>query len=120
MAVLHRELVAWQKSLNFVEAVYRLTEQFPREGIYGLTAQLRRSAISIPSNIAEGQGRGIGAEFAHHLRIANGSRQEAETQLLLAIRLKYIDEQSATPALDLSKEVGRLINGLHRSVCTNN
>lgn len=117
MAVLHyRELVAWQRGMDFVEAVYRLTKRFPREKLYGLTNQLRRAAVSVPPNVAEGQGRGIGAEFGHHLRISNGSRQEAETQILIAIRLGYVAEPEAADALGLGDEVGRLLTGLHRSV----
>jgi four helix bundle protein len=120
MAVLHyRELIAWQRGMDFVEAVYRLTQQFPREEMYGLTNQLRRAAVSVSSNVAEGQGRGVGASFAHHLLIANGSRQEAETQILIGIRLGYVTEQQAAPALGLGDEVGRLLAGLHRSVSGN-
>src|SRR5215213_3516524 len=103
--------------MDFVEAIYRITQTFPREELYDLTHQLRRAAVSVPSNIAEGQGRGVGREFAHHLRIANGSRQEAETQLLLAVRLRYVTEEQAAPALGLADECGRLITGLHRSIC---
>ena len=120
MAVLHyRELVAWQRGMDFVEAVYRLTQHFPREELYGLTNQLRRAAVSVPSNIAEGQGRGVGGEFAHHRRISNGSRQEAETQILIAIRLGHVTEVEAAEALGLGDEVGRLLAGLHRSVTGN-
>src|SRR3954468_12430988 len=98
MAVLHyRDLIAWQKAMDLVEQVYRLTRAFPREELYGLTNQVRRASVSIPSNIAEGQGRGVGGEFAHHLRIANGSRQEVETQILLGVRLGFIIEADATP-----------------------
>jgi four helix bundle protein len=120
MAVLHyRELIAWQRGMDFVEAVYRLTHQFPREELYALTNQLRRAAVSVPSNVAEGQGRGVGAKFCHHLRIANGSRQEAETQILLAVRLGYVTEQDAAEAMGLADEVGRLVTGLERSVSGN-
>ena len=120
MAVLHyRELVAWQRGMDFVEAVCRLSQRVPREEMYGLTNQLRRAAVSVPSNIAEGQGRGVGAEFSHHLRIANGSRQEAETQILIAIRLGYVSEREAADAIGLGVEVGRLLAGLHRSVTGN-
>jgi four helix bundle protein len=121
MAVLHyRELIAWQKAMDLVELVYRLTHRFPREELYGLTSQVRRAAVSVPSNIAEGQGRGVGAEFAHHLRIANGSRQEVETQLLIAVRLGYITEDECGSVFCLLEEVGRLLAGLHRSVVTGN
>jgi four helix bundle protein len=88
MALMHyKELVAWQKSMELVERVYRATQCFPRDEIYKLTNELRRAAVSIPSNIAEGQGRGTSAEFDRFLRIADGSRQEVETQLMIAERL---------------------------------
>lgn len=120
MAVLHyRELHAWQRGMDFVEAVYRRSQKFPREELYGLTNQLRRAAVSIPSNIAEGQGRGVGSESSHHLRISNGSRQEAETQILIGVRLGYVTNSEAASALGLGDEVGRLIAGLHRSVTGN-
>jgi four helix bundle protein len=120
VAVLHyRDLVAWQRGMDFVEAVYRLTQQFPREELYGLTNQLRRAAVSVPSNVAEGQGRGVGNEFAHHLRIANGSRQEAETQIFIGVRLGYLTEQEAAAALGLGDECGRLVTRLHQSIAGN-
>jgi four helix bundle protein len=120
MAVLHyRDLIAWQKAMDLVEDVYRLTQSFPREELYGLTNQVRRAAVSIPSNIAEGQGRGVGAEFAHHLRIANGSRQEVETQILIAVRLEYISQGDADVVLERCFEVGRIIWGLRDSVSGN-
>jgi four helix bundle protein len=96
--------------------VYRMTKNFPREELYGLTNQLRRAAVSVPSNIAEGQGRGVGQAFSHHLRIANGSLQEVETQLLIAQRLGYVEEVAVFPILDLSAEVGRVTTGLLRSL----
>src|SRR5437762_5121562 len=108
----YQELVVWQKAMDLVVDVYRLTKCFPREEIYALTSQFRRAAVSIPSNIAEGQGRGIGMEFAHHLRIAQGSLQELETQLLVAVRLGYLTSDLLTPVMDLAAEVGRLNRGL--------
>ena len=121
MAVMHyRELIAWQRAMDLVEAVYRLSSVFPKEELYGLTNQIRRAAVSVPSNIAEGQGRGAGNEFAHHLRIANASRQEVETQLMLAERLGYLSSDMLAHALSISEEVGRLLSGLHRSVFTGN
>lgn len=120
MAALHyRDLIAWQKSMALVEDIYRISRGFPREELYGLTNQMRRAAVSIPSNIAEGQGRGIGGEFAHHLRIANGSRQELETQLLIAVRLEFVTKEDAGVVLERCFEVGRIISGLHDSVTGN-
>lgn len=120
MAVLHyRELIAWQKAMDLVVEVYRATASFPREEVYGLTNQLRRAAVSVPSNIAEGQGRGVGGEFAHHLRIAIGSRQELETQVLVAERLGFLPKELAGSVLSCAEEVGRLLTGLLRSVTGN-
>jgi four helix bundle protein len=117
MAVLHyRELVAWQKAMDLVEVVYRLRNEFPREELYGLTNQMRRCAVSIPANVAEGQGRGIGREFRHHLRIANGSRQELETQFLIARRLGFLDEVVVLNAIEKCYEIGRIVAGLHDSI----
>src|SRR5215207_10785422 len=94
MALLHyRELIAWQKAVELVVEIYRMTERFPREEQFGLTNQLRRAAVSIASNIAEGQGRGTPGDFLRGLRIGNGSRQEVETQILLADLLGYVEPE---------------------------
>ena len=112
----YRKLIAWQKAMDLVESLYRATRCFPREEQYGLTSQLRRAAVSVPSNIAEGQGRGVGKEFTHYLRVSNGSRQELETQLLIAQRLEYIDNATVEALLSDSAEVGRLLAGLMKSL----
>jgi four helix bundle protein len=112
----YRELFAWQKAMDLVVAVYEASRVFPKEETYMLTGQLRRAAVSIPSNIAEGQGRGVGREFTHHLRIAYGSLRETETQLLIAERLGYLPARKIETILELSSEVGRLINGLMKSL----
>jgi four helix bundle protein len=112
----YRELIAWQKAMDLVEQIYQVTRDFPDGERYGLTNQMRRASVSVPSNIAEGQGRGVGGEFAHHLRIANGSRQEVETQILIAERLGFLNREAAIETLQLAEEVGRLVAGLHRSV----
>src|SRR5256885_129060 len=117
MAVLHyRELIAWQRAMDMVAEVYRISRQFPREELYGLTNQIRRAAVSVPSNIAEGQGRGVGQAFCQFLRIARGSLQEVETQMFLAQRFGYVDEPTVAKFLDVSAEVGRLLLGLLRSL----
>lgn len=87
----YRELIAWQKAMDLVVEIYRATQSFPREELYGLTNRLRRAAVSIASNIAEGQGRGTPGDFLRGLKISNGSRQEVETQILIADRLGLID-----------------------------
>jgi len=112
----YRELIVWQKAMDLVELVYQATNLFPKEELYGLTSQVRRSAVSIPSNIAEGQARKSTAEFLNFLSIANGSRAEMETQILLAQRLKYVTNDTAQPILNLSEEVNRLLNGLMNSL----
>jgi four helix bundle protein len=110
----YRELLAWQRAMELVTMVYEISQTFPREECFGLVAQIRRCAVSIPSNIAEGQGRGVGNEFCHHLRIAQGSLQELETQLYIGRNLGYVNELD--PVLQLAGETGRLIRGLHASV----
>jgi len=91
-----RDLQIWQKSMELTVAVYRITQSFPREEIFGLTSQLRRCAISIPSNIAEGQGRSSEREFLHFLSIARGSNCELQTQVEIARRLGLADTQLLT------------------------
>ena len=112
----YQQLIVWQRAMELVEAVYRATSDFPKHESFCLTAQVRRAAVSVPSNIAEGQGRGAGKEFGHHLRISNGSRQELETQLMIAQRLGYLTTDSLTDVLTTSAEVGRLLAGLMRSI----
>lgn len=117
MAVLnYRELFAWQKSMDFVEAVYRATTNFPKEELYCLSSQIRRASISVPSNIAEGQGRQSTREFRNFLSIAYGSLREVETQLMIAARLNYLSEQELKRLLELASEVGRLTNGRMKSL----
>ncbi|MGA2373666.1 MAG: four helix bundle protein [Candidatus Korobacteraceae bacterium] len=112
----YRDLVAWQRAMDLVTSVYRITASFPREEIYGLTSQLRRAAVSIPSNIAEGQGRRGAAEFRHFLRQANGSLMELETQVLIAERLCYMPPDKASEFLQSAAEVGKILNGLIASL----
>lgn len=98
--------------MDLVEMVYRVTTEFPRDELYGLRNQMRRAAVSIPSNIAEGQARHTTPEFLSFLSIANGSLRELETQTLIAKRLNYIGEGQESEVLGLAAEVGRLRNGL--------
>jgi len=104
-----RDLVVWQKSIDLATAVYRVTHDFPREELYGLTSQIRRCAVSVPSNIAEGQGRMSTGEFRQFLGVARGSNFELQTQIEIARRLglgnpKLIDDADA-----LSHEVGKML-----------
>ncbi len=107
-----RDLIAWQKAMDFAEAVYRATASFPKEEIYGLRAQVRGAASSVPANIAEGQGRKSTNEFRRFLSIAHGSLCEAHTHLLLAERLGYLTHPVIVGLVDHAEEIARLINGL--------
>lgn len=110
----YRDLIAWQKAMDLVDQVYRASKTFPDEEKFGLTQQMRRAAVSIPSNIAEGQGRESKKEFARFLSIAHGSLRELETQILISERLQYLSQTD--DLLALASEVGRLITGLTKSL----
>ncbi|MBM3837522.1 MAG: four helix bundle protein [Verrucomicrobia bacterium] len=112
----YRDLIAWQKGIDLVVAVYEATNQFPQREIYGLTSQVRRAAVSVPSNIAEGQGRRTPNEFVRGLRVAHGSLLESETQLIIAQRLGYLDNSQTESLLARTSEVGRVVNGLINSI----
>jgi four helix bundle protein len=112
----YNELVACQKAMDLVQMIYKATSQFPNDELYGLTSQIRRAAISVPSNIAEGQGRKSTREFQHHLSIAYGSLMEVETQVLIAERLNYLTQAQTQRLIDYTSEVGRVINGLLNSL----
>ena len=117
MSLLHyRELIAWQKSMMLVKAVYALSQNFPKDERFGLTSQIRRAAVSVPSNIAEGQGRDSTREFIHHLSMAYGSLMEVETQVLIGLDLGYLEKELVSAFLRDSSEAGRIINGLMRSL----
>jgi four helix bundle protein len=109
-----RNLIVWQKAIAFVTDLYRATQAFPNEERFGLTSQLRRAAVSIPSNIAEGQGRLTRGEFRQFLGQAKGSVCEVETQLVIAQNLGYL--KAAEPLIDELHEVARLLNGLLNSL----
>lgn len=112
----YRELIAWQKSMELVKAIYAATSEFPREEIFGLSSQLKRASVSVPSNIAEGQGRYSTKEFIKHLSIAYGSLMEVETQVMIAQSLNFVSIDKMNSLLEKAAEVGRLINGLTRSL----
>jgi four helix bundle protein len=112
----YRDLVVWQKAMDLVETIYRTTGTFPREEIYGLTSQIRRAAISIPSNIAEGNGRNTARDYMHFLGMAYGSVKEVETQVLIAERLRYINCSDSNGLVKMTTEIARLISGLANSL----
>jgi four helix bundle protein len=107
-----RDLLVWQRSMELAVAVYTLTRSFPKDELYGLTSQMRRAAISISSNIAEGKGRNSAGEFRQFLGIARGSTFELQTQLLLARQLDFCNDLTAKPCLCLAAEVERMIGPL--------
>jgi four helix bundle protein len=108
----YKDLVAWQKAMDLVTEIYRVTRKFPKDELFGLTSQIRRAAVSIPSNIAEGQGHLSKGDFRRFLGHARGSLSELETQILIAQNLNYLTKDEATNFIDLIAEVGRILNGL--------
>lgn len=112
----YRELIVWQRSMDLVEQVYRLAKYLPKEEVYGLSDQMRCAAVSIPSNIAEGNGRSAEKEYIHFLNIARGSKHELETQLLICVRLNYLQEEDVSPTMALCEQIGRMLNSLIKSL----
>lgn len=106
----YKELIVWQKSVELCIAIYTKTESFPKSEVYGLTSQIRRSAVSIPSNIAEGQRRGHKAEFIQFLRISYGSAAELETQLLIASKIGYLSEKDYQSLNNVLEEILKMLN----------
>lgn len=116
MAGSFRELIVWQRSMQLTVAIYGLTKGFPREELYGLTSQIRRADVSVPSNIAEGHGRLGTSEYRHFLGIARASNFELQTQLELARRLNLASPPSIEEAEGLSHEVGKMVYSILQSI----
>ena len=111
----YRDLVAWQRSMDLAKAIYESTRRFPKEETYGLSSQMRRSAVSVPSNIAEGYGRLSRGELVQFLGQARGSLFELETQILLSRDFLYIADDEARHLLKAVEQVGRMLSGLLKS-----
>lgn len=111
-----KELLVWQKSINFVTEIYELTNHFPKDEMYGLTSQIRRASISIPSNIAEGNSRRSVADYLQFLKIARGSCAEVETQLIIAQNLKFLSEEHYLKLNQDIIEISKMLNGLINSL----
>ncbi|HEU5462655.1 MAG TPA: four helix bundle protein [Candidatus Binatia bacterium] len=109
MVASYKDLLVWQRAMDLVETVYRIMATFPRSEEWGLISQMRRAVVSVPSNIAEGYGRQATGEYRHHLSIARGSLLELETQILLALRLKYLQSAAADPVLKELDEISRML-----------
>lgn len=116
MLTSYRELLVWQKAMSLTVTSYKLSGRFPRTELYGLTSQLRRASVSVPSNIAEGYGRGSRKEYLQFLFIAQGSLKELETQTILAQQLNFITNEAASDLLNESDTVGKMLWGLIRSL----
>ena len=115
-----KDLFVWQKAMDLVTEVYKVTSLFPQEEIYGLTSQIRRSAVSVPSNIAEGQGRYNIKDFIHFLHYARGSAAELETQLIISVNVGFANQEDIDPMIQELHNIGtltyRLINALERKL----
>jgi four helix bundle protein len=114
----YRDLIAWQQARALVKATYMATKAFPKEEVYGLTQQIRRAAVSVPSNIAEGYKRGSRRDYVHFLRTARGSLYELQTQLILCQDLGYLDPSPNHPLCDLTERCSKLLHGLIKSLPT--
>jgi four helix bundle protein len=112
----YQQLISWQKAIALVTEIYSATKCFPRDEIYGLTSQLRRAAVSVPSNIAEGQGRATKGEFVQFLGHARGSLYEVETQMVIAANLHYLAPDRRNVLSDRIAELSRILNGLIASL----
>lgn len=115
----YQKLLAWQRAMELAERIYCVTNRFPSNERFGLTSQMRRAAVSVPSNIAEGQGRFTAGEFRQFLGNAVGSLKELETQIILSARLKYLSDAEADELLQLTGIIGRLITRLVSSDLSN-
>ena len=108
----HRQLVAWQKGIALSLETYRISRRFPREETYGLTSQIRRAAVSVPANLAEGNGRIHRAEYAHFVSVARGSLREVDTLIEIALGLGYLKEQELANTSELLDHLGRMLTRL--------
>ena len=112
----HKDLLVWQKSMALATELHRCTQSFPSEEVYGLTSQMRRAVVSIPSNIAEGYGRGSSKELIRFLKIALGSAAELETQVILAGNFEYLSDERTTDLLERIVEITRMLSALIKKV----
>ena len=114
----YKDLLVWQKGITLVKHIYQVTQAFPAEERYGLTSQMRRAAVSVPSNIAEGQARHTTREFIQFVSHAEGSVAELDTQLIIAIELGYCRNGKAESTLQLVSELRKMLNALRRKLAT--
>ena len=112
----HKDLRVWQQSIEMVTSIYKMTMTFPKDEIFGLVSQMRRAAVSVPSNIAEGYARGTDNEKLHFLRISSGSMSEIETQLMLSLKLGYIGQETYSELSEQITSVWKQLNALISSI----
>ncbi|MBE9595056.1 MAG: four helix bundle protein [Proteobacteria bacterium] len=112
----YRDLQVWQKSMTLVTETYKISKGFPKDEVYGLTSQMRRCAISIPSNMAEGYGRNSTKEYLYFLRIATGSLYELQTQMEISMNLYYLNRDEFDKLYELSREIERMLSSLIRKL----
>ena len=112
----HKDLDVWKKSIEFVTSLYNVTKEYPREELFGLVSQMRRAAVSIPSNVAEGACRKGKTEFKHFLYISLASGAELETQIIISGNLNYIQKENQTKILEELNTISRMIQGLIKSI----
>jgi len=112
----YEDLIVWQKAMDLVVEIYRIVKLLPKDEMFVLSDQMRRSSVSIPSNIAEGQERSTTKDFVKHLYIAKGSKGEMETQLMICIRLNYLPKSQIEAAQNLLREIGKMLNSLIQSL----
>lgn len=112
----YRDLIVWQKSIDVVEWVYKLTRKYPKEEVFGITSQMRRASISIPSNIVEGYGRRGTQEYLRFLSIAFASAAELQTQIEISVRLELVSSKETEVVSGLLEEVMKMLNGLRKSL----
>ena len=116
----HKDLIVWKKGIELVKNIYLITNSFPKSEQFGLVSQMRKCAVSIPSNIAEGCGRNSNNELIHFLYIALGSSSELETQIIISGELNFLKEEKATECLNILNEIIRMITSLIKSIKTRN
>jgi four helix bundle protein len=115
----YRDLIAWQKGMSLAKSIYRLSAEFPKEEKFGCISQMRRAAVSVPANLAEGQARRTRGEFVQFISHAEGSVAELDTQLTLSVELEFCSESDATETDGLIQELRKMLNALRRSISSN-
>lgn len=108
----YRDILVWQRAMDLVEAAYKMSDRFPEEERFGLTSQLRRAAVSVPANIAEGYGRTHRGDYLHHLSIARGSLAELETHVAIAVRLGFAKREDALLVWEIAQDVGKMLRSM--------